>query len=38
MMMQPAAKRDFPQMYALYIGNLNEKTFDLDLLKFFTAK
>ena len=37
-MMQQQMKRDFPQMYALYIGNLNEKTFDLDLLKFFTAK
>jgi len=31
-------KRDYSNMSTLYAGNLSDKTFDLDLLKFFTTK
>lgn len=31
----PAAKKKFDPSHALYIGNLSDTTFDLDLFKFF---
>jgi len=37
-MTNPAPKRDYSNMSTLYAGNLSDKTFDLDLLKFFTTK
>ena len=35
---QPAVKRDYSNIFTLYVGNLSDKTFDLDLLKFFNTK
>jgi RNA recognition motif-containing protein len=35
---QPAQKRDYSNIFTLYVGNLSDKTFDLDLLKFFNTK
>jgi RNA recognition motif-containing protein len=35
---QPAPKRDYSNIFTLYVGNLSDKTFDLDLLKFFNSK
>jgi len=37
-MQQPAVKRDFPNLFTLYAGNLSDKTFDLDLLKYFQSR
>ena len=31
-------KRDFSNISSLFVGNLSDKTFDLDLLKFFNSK
>lgn len=33
----PRPKRDYPPQYSLYVGNLSDKTYDLDLYKFFTS-
>lgn len=35
---QQQPKRDYSNMSTLYAGNLSDKTFDLDLLKFFNTK
>ena len=35
---QPPQKRDYSNIFTLYVGNLSDKTFDLDLLKFFNTK
>ena len=34
----PHPKKDFSQYYSLYVGNLSNKTFDLDLYKFFESR
>ena len=34
----PGPKRDYSNIATLYVGNLSDKTFDLDLLKFFTSR
>lgn len=31
-------KKEYPKTYTLYVGNLSDKTFDLDLHKFFSRK
>jgi len=35
---QPIQKKDRAPTHSLYIGNLSNKTYDLDLYKFFTSK
>jgi hypothetical protein len=34
----PPVKRDYSDLFTLYVGDLSSETFDLDLLKYFTNK
>lgn len=34
----PKPKREYPKQFSLYVGNLSDKTYDLDLFKYFTAQ